>query len=103
MRKLYAMESPDIRFYDEGRAKLSNGIANISLDPIFIEAIESDVGYNVYLSPEAKNQNPIEQLTIYALALSRKLNLPLYYFKCAWFDESSYYEFFPLHAVYEKR
>ncbi len=52
--------------------------------------------------PEAKNQNPIEQLTIYALALSRKLNLPLYYFKCAWFDENSYFEFFPLHAVYEK-
>ena len=52
--------------------------------------------------PEAKSQNPIEQLTIYALALSRKLNLPLYYFKCAWFDEEYYFEFFPLHAVYEK-
>ena len=53
--------------------------------------------------PEADKIQPIEQLTIYALALSRKLNLPLYFFKCAWFDESNYYEFFPLHAVYEKR
>ena len=53
--------------------------------------------------PEADKINPIEQLTIYALALSRKLNLPLYYFKCAWFDESNYFEFFPLHAVYEKQ
>lgn len=66
--------------------------------------------------PEAENQNPIEQLTIYALALSRKLNLPLYHFKCLtceareetrspchWFDESNYFEFFPLHAVYEKK
>ncbi len=53
--------------------------------------------------PEADKINPIEQLTIYALALSRKLNLPLYYFKAAWFDENNYYEFFPLHAVYEKR
>lgn len=53
--------------------------------------------------PEANKTNPIDQLTIYAMALSRKLNLPLYYFKCAWFDENSYYEFFPLHAVYEKR
>lgn len=52
--------------------------------------------------PEADKINPIEQLTIYALALSRKLNLPLYYFKCAWFDESNYFEFFPLHAVYKK-
>jgi len=53
--------------------------------------------------PEAEKQEPIEQLTIYAMALSRKLNLPLYYFKCAWFDESNYFEFFPLHAVYEKQ
>ncbi len=53
--------------------------------------------------PEADKINATEQLTIYALALSRKLNLPLYHFKTAWFDESNYYEFFPLHAVYEKR
>jgi len=52
--------------------------------------------------PEASKSKPIEQLTIYSLALSRKLNLPLYHFKCAWFDESSYYEFFPLHVVYPK-
>jgi transposase-like protein len=52
--------------------------------------------------PDADKINSVEQLTIYALALSRKLNLPLYYFKCAWFDENSYYEFFPLHAVYER-
>ena len=52
--------------------------------------------------PEADKIQPIGQLTIYALALSRKLNLPLYYFKCAWFDENYCKEFFPLHAVYEK-
>ena len=52
--------------------------------------------------PNASKINPIEQLTLYALALSRKLNLPLYHFKCAWFDENNYYEFFPLHAVYKK-
>ena len=53
--------------------------------------------------PEAEKINAAEQLTIYALALSRKLNLPLYYFKAAWFDEDNYYEFFPLHAVYENK
>ena len=52
--------------------------------------------------PDANKQKPIGQLTIYALALSRKLNLPLYFFKCAWFDENNYYEFFPLHVVYPK-
>ncbi len=54
MRKLYAVESPDIRFYDQGRAKLKNGIANISLDPIFIETVEPD--YQVFLSPDARTK-----------------------------------------------
>lgn len=53
--------------------------------------------------PEAQKQNPTEQLTIYALALSRKLNLPIKDFKAAWFDENSYFEFFPLHVVYAKK
>ena len=65
--------------------------------------------------PEAEKQQPIEQLTLYAMALSRKLNLELYHFKCPtcearsetrspchWFDQNSYHEFFPLHAVYKK-
>jgi len=43
------------------------------------------------------------QLTLYALMLSRLTGLRLYDFKCAWFDENSYYEFFPLHVVYKLR
>ena len=41
----------------------------------------------------------MEQLTWYALALSRLTGLRLYEFKCAWFDEKDYFEFFPLHVV----
>lgn len=52
--------------------------------------------------PDADKQNPTEQLITYALALSRKLNLPIRDFKCAWFDESNYFEFYPLHVVYKK-
>jgi hypothetical protein len=44
-----------------------------------------------------------EQLTIYALALARLTALRLYHFKCAWFDEENYYEFYPLHVVYKKK
>ncbi|PIQ87764.1 MAG: hypothetical protein COV73_02385 [Candidatus Omnitrophica bacterium CG11_big_fil_rev_8_21_14_0_20_43_6] len=43
------------------------------------------------------------QLTLYALMLSRLTGLRLYDFKCAWFDENSYFEFFPLHVVYKLR
>jgi ATP-dependent exoDNAse (exonuclease V) beta subunit len=51
--------------------------------------------------PEARKETHAHvQLTIYALALSRRANLPLKNFKCAWFDEHDYFEFFPLQAVY---
>ena len=52
--------------------------------------------------PRADREKPIEQLTWYALALSRLTGLRMYEFMCAWFDEDNYYEFFPLHAVYKK-
>jgi ATP-dependent exoDNAse (exonuclease V) beta subunit len=42
------------------------------------------------------------QLTIYALALARRTSLPVRYFKCGWFDEKDYFEFFPLQGVFKK-
>ena len=51
--------------------------------------------------PDAKHQNPINQLTIYALALASRTKLDLRSIKCAWFDCKNYYEFFPLHVVYK--
>ncbi|MBU3933842.1 MAG: hypothetical protein KKH11_04180 [Candidatus Omnitrophica bacterium] len=53
--------------------------------------------------PSARKVRPVEQLTLYALALSRLTTLRLYHFKCAWFDEEDYFEFFPLHVVYKKK
>ena len=50
--------------------------------------------------PNAKRERPFQQLLLYALALSRRTGLRLHDFKCAWFDERDYFEFFPLHAVY---
>ena len=49
--------------------------------------------------PDAAKEKPIEQLTWYALALSRLTGLRLYEFKCGWFDEKDYFEFYPLHVV----
>ena len=50
--------------------------------------------------PEAHKTNPVNQLTIYALALASRFQIQLKNFKCAWFDDKNYYEFFPLHVVY---
>jgi len=60
---------------------------------------------NIHLldyKPGAKRVKPVEQLTVYALAMSRLTGIRLYHFKCAWFDKTHYYEFFPLHVVYKK-
>jgi ATP-dependent exoDNAse (exonuclease V) beta subunit len=53
--------------------------------------------------PEAgKETHAHVQLTIYALALARRSGLPLKLFKCAWFDEKNYFEFYPLTGVYHR-
>ena len=52
---------------------------------------------------KGKAVKTINQLTLYALALSRLTGLRVYDFKCAWFDEEDYFEFFPLHVVYKLR
>ncbi len=57
--------------------------------------------YILDYKPNAKKSKPVEQLTLYALALSRLTGLRLYHFKCAWFDKDDYFEFFPLHVVYK--
>ena len=49
--------------------------------------------------PCAAKERPIEQLTVYAMALSRHTGLRLYDFTCAWFDEVNYFEFYPLHVL----
>jgi hypothetical protein len=53
--------------------------------------------------PGANKVKPVDQLTIYAMALSRLTTIRLFHFKCAWFDENDYFEFFPLHVVYKKK
>ena len=46
--------------------------------------------------PDARTNSPIAQLTIYALALTRRISgLKLFDIKCAWFNEHEYCEFFP--------
>ena len=53
--------------------------------------------------PAAAKEQPIEQLTLYAMALSRLTGLRLFEFKCAWFDEKDYFEFYPLHVLHKPK
>ena len=53
--------------------------------------------------PNTERVNAVNQLTIYALALASRTKLAVKDFKCAWFDDKSFFEFFPLHGVYSKK
>ncbi|WP_334147213.1 PD-(D/E)XK nuclease family protein [Hyphomicrobium sp.] len=53
--------------------------------------------------PGAKRIKPIEQLTLYALALSRLTGIGIYHFKCAWFDDEDYFDFYPRHLIHPHR
>jgi hypothetical protein len=52
--------------------------------------------------PKARTIDPVNQLVVYALALASRTRLPVKVFKCAWFDEKDYFEFFPLQAIKAK-
>lgn len=70
---------------------------------IDIVQLRNGIVHILDFKPSASKEKPIAQLTLYALALARLTSLKLYNFKCAWFDEDDYYEFFPLHVVYKKK
>ena len=50
-RSLTCIESPEVRFIDEGFAQLKNGIVKVKIDEIFKNNIETD-NYSVYLTSQ---------------------------------------------------
>jgi len=64
--------------------------------------IRNGLIYILDYKPNARKINAVNQLTIYALALASRTKLAVKDFKCAWFDEKNYFEFYPLHGVYKK-
>ena len=50
-RALYAMESPEIWFEDFGSAQLVNGQATVTIEPLFLQTINTGVPYHVFVTP----------------------------------------------------
>jgi len=51
--------------------------------------------------PDASHEKTvIDQLLLYAIALSRRTGIHLRQIQCAWFDEKNYYRFPSLQAYY---
>jgi len=51
-RKLYALESPENWFEDFGHAKLVNGRAVITIEPVFAETVNTEGDYHVFVTPK---------------------------------------------------
>lgn len=49
-QKLYGIESPEVWFEDFGSGQLANGVAVITIDPIFAETVNLEA-YHVFLTP----------------------------------------------------
>lgn len=89
---------------EHGYIKLKGKKRLVEFPPILtghidIVQVRNGIVHILDYKPNADKEKPIEQLTWYALALSRLTGLRLFEFKCAWFDEHGYYEFYPLHVV----
>ena len=94
------LTSNDIAYYRSRRFNIAFD-SNIITGHIDFLQIRNGYIHILDYKPEARKEKHAHvQLTIYALALSRRANLPLKNFKCAWFDEKDYFEFFPLQGVY---
>jgi hypothetical protein len=48
---LYAVEAPDVWFEDFGSGKLESGVATIALDPVFLQTVNANLAYHVFLTP----------------------------------------------------
>ena len=79
--------------------KVGAGVPRLLTGHIDLLQIRNGQIHILDYKPNAAKEKPIEQLEWYALALSRLTGLRLYEFKCGWFDEKDYFEFYPLHVV----
>jgi hypothetical protein len=50
-RLLYAMESPEVWFEDFGTAQLVNGQFTVNIEPLFLQTINTEVSYHVFVTP----------------------------------------------------
>ena len=85
----------DIELFPQAATAPSEGEARSITGHIDFLQIRNGAIYILDHKPNATTGKPFAQLTLYALALSHLTGIPLFDFKCAWFNERQYCEFFP--------
>jgi hypothetical protein len=51
---LYAVEAPENWFEDFGSGTLANGVASVTLEPVFAQTVNASVEYHVFLTPQGE-------------------------------------------------
>jgi hypothetical protein len=51
LRKLYAMESPEVWFEDFGQGQLASGQTTVTIEPMFLSTIDTEAPYHVFVTP----------------------------------------------------
>ena len=98
-----AGESGPLGYQAEGGSFPYKNLPRLITGHIDILQIRNGQVHILDYKPNAAKEKPIEQLTLYAMALSRLTGLRMFEFKCAWFDEKDYFEFYPLHVVHKPK
>lgn len=55
-RLVYSMESPEVWLEDFGSASLVKGRAIVKIDPIFLQSVNTEVNYYIFITPQGDNQ-----------------------------------------------
>ncbi|MEM4772706.1 MAG: PD-(D/E)XK nuclease family protein [Nanoarchaeales archaeon] len=84
----------DIKYFKKQRIYFFENYRTPITGHIDILQIRNGLIHILDYKPNAEKVNAINQLTIYALALASRTKLAVKDFKCAWFDEKYYFEFF---------
>ena len=69
----------------------------------FLQYMNGKITILDYKPEASKEKNVIDQLLLYAIALSARTKIHLKNINCAWFDEKNYYKFKALDAYYKFR
>ena len=85
----------DIELVPQAATAPSEGEARSITGHIDFLQIRNGAIHILDYKPDATTGKPFAQLTLYALAYSHLTGIPLFDFKCAWFDGRQYCEFFP--------
>ena len=90
-----ALDSADFDALASAGVSIPPELARLRVAHVDLIQIRSGMVHILAYKADSHARDPIEELTLWAIALSRATGLRLYDFKCAWFNEDKVSRVFP--------